>query len=335
MTKTVQFNFNNEADILELRMDEETGVVTIPEQEGLEFESMEKFAEYYAMARNVSADRLKNWVLTSDGDVYTFSLRAATAGVSARDIREELIEAIEASSEGIHPLDVISFRQEVENAYDIVDALANASNQELARSVYTALDAESLLTEEEYDEYEPVEALLDKTFESIGSYAVFAHTLNMDLSADKEAIMNRVRASDIEPYDFIDAFYERVNLDSERINASAQNLELLTAHLLQAPVGVADNEAVDKVRVTAQFARREKVNIRTVYVGARYVKDTAEFVDVATLSGDNVRTVNGSPVAYILGTEIDAEVEALLANADEEEADGAVEFEVEDDSQFE
>lgn len=328
MTKTVQFNFNNEADILELRMNEESGVVTIPSQEGLEFESMEKFAEYYAMARNVAADRLKNWVLTSDGDVYTFSLRAATAGVSAYDIREELAEAIEASSEGIHPLDVISFRQEVENAHDIVGALATASNQDLARPVYTVLDEAGLLTEEVYDEYQPVETLLDDTYESIGSYAVFAHTLNMNLASSKEDIINRIKASDIEPYDFIDMFYERVNLDSGRINATAQKIELLTAHLLQVPVGVTDSEAVDKVRVTAQFARREKVNIRTVYVGQRYVKDTAEFVAIDTLSGDNVRTIDGNPVVFVISSDIDAEVEASLVASDNED-DEEVEFEVE------
>lgn len=336
MTKTVHFNFNNEADILELRMNEETGEVTIPAQEDLVFESMEKFAEHYAMARNVSADRLKNWVLTNDGDVYTFSLRAATAGnISAFSIQEELNEAIQASSEGVHPLEVVSFRNEILNAHDVVEALASAPNRELAQAVYDHLEEAGALTEEEYDELDPAKEYMDEVFEKIGSYVVFAHTLNMDLSASKEDIINRVRASEIDAYDFIEMVRERVALDSERANASARKPELLTALLTQEPVGVADDSALSKIRVTAQFARRDKVNIRTVYVGARYVKDTAEFVAVDELSSENIRTVNGNPVAFIFDTAVDAEVEALLTATDEEDegADDEVAFEVVEDNE--
>ena len=331
MTKTVQFNFNNEADILELRMDEETGEVTIPSQDGLSFESMEKFAEYYAIARNVAADRLKNWVLTSDGSVYTFSLRAATAGVSAYDIRAELIDAINASAEGVHPLDVVSFRQEVENTNDIVDALANASNRELARDVYNVLDEAGLLTEEVYDEYDVVEEFMDEVNDKIGSYAIFAHTLNMNLASTKEAILDRIRASEIDPYDFIDQHNQRVALDSERANVSPYKPELLTALLLQEAVGVEGDDIVQKVRVAAQFARREKVNIRTIKVGRRYVKDTAEYVSVGSLTGESVRSVNGAPVIYTFDASVDQEVEAELASIDEEE----VAFEVENDFEVE
>lgn len=334
MTKVVQFNFNNEADILELRMNEETGEVTIPAQEDLVFESMDKFAEYYAMARNVSADRLKNWVLTNDGNVYTYSLRAATAGVSAYDIREELENAIQVASDdmNLHPLEVVSFRNEIMNAHDVVDALASVSNRELSRAVYDHLEEAGALTEEEYDELTPVKEYMDEVFEKIGSYAVFAHTLNMDLNASKDDIVARVRASEIEAYDFINMVNERVSLDSQRANASPYKPELLSALLLQAPVGVEDEAAVRKIRVTAQFARRDKVNIRTVYVGARYVKDTAEFVSVDDLSSENVRTIDGNPVVFSFDTAIDAEVEAeLTAAAEEAEQNGEVEFEVEED----
>ena len=78
---TKQFNFNHEEHVTHFELDNETGRVSF-EVQGItqEFASAQELAEFYATARGVTPDKLKNWTLIEDGDYYAFVLRAATAG---------------------------------------------------------------------------------------------------------------------------------------------------------------------------------------------------------------------------------------------------------------
>jgi len=78
-----RFNFNNEQDTTPIAVDEVTKAVTF---NGVEFTSVQEFAEFYALARDVKPENLKNWVLVENGDTYSFVLRAATAGHDASEI---------------------------------------------------------------------------------------------------------------------------------------------------------------------------------------------------------------------------------------------------------
>ena len=78
-----RFNFNNEQDTTPIAVDEVTKAVTF---NGVEFASVQEFAEFYALARDVKPENLKNWVLVENGDTYSFVLRAATAGHDASEI---------------------------------------------------------------------------------------------------------------------------------------------------------------------------------------------------------------------------------------------------------
>ena len=83
------FNFNNEADLTPVDVDTETGRVSLDiGDRHSEFDSLQEFAEFYAVARNVKPENLKNWVLTEDGDQFAFVLRAGTAGLTADEISE-------------------------------------------------------------------------------------------------------------------------------------------------------------------------------------------------------------------------------------------------------
>lgn len=77
------FNFANEAAILEIDVNDETGVVTFEiDGDVAEYESVQAFAEFFATAgRNVTPENLKNWVLVENGEYISFVLRAATAGL--------------------------------------------------------------------------------------------------------------------------------------------------------------------------------------------------------------------------------------------------------------
>ena len=84
---TKYFNFNNESNLTEVDVHDETGVVTFTlGEQSVEFATIGEFAEYYATARNVLPDNLKNWVLTEDGDQIAFVLRAGTAGMNADEV---------------------------------------------------------------------------------------------------------------------------------------------------------------------------------------------------------------------------------------------------------
>lgn len=74
---TKYFNFRHEENLVELNVNDETGRVEV---RGVEFDSVEEFAEQYALARDVRPDQFKNWALTQNSDTYIYDLRAATAG---------------------------------------------------------------------------------------------------------------------------------------------------------------------------------------------------------------------------------------------------------------
>lgn len=87
---TKYFNFRHEENLVELNVNDETGRVEV---RGVEFDSVEEFAEQYALARDVRPDQFKNWALTQNGDTYIYDLRAATAGNNLAAIATALREA--------------------------------------------------------------------------------------------------------------------------------------------------------------------------------------------------------------------------------------------------
>lgn len=97
--KTVLFNFNNEAGIVTLHLNEETGAVTIEDANGhtFEFPSVQAFAESFARTRDVLPENFKNWVLLFDEETNTYSFvqRASTGGDGYDDEDEEDVDASE------------------------------------------------------------------------------------------------------------------------------------------------------------------------------------------------------------------------------------------------
>lgn len=99
--KTVLFNFNNEAGIVTLHVNEETGAVTIEDASGhtFEFPSVQAFAESFARTRDVLPENFKNWVLLFDEETNTYSFvqRASTGGDGYYDDEEGEDDEDEAS----------------------------------------------------------------------------------------------------------------------------------------------------------------------------------------------------------------------------------------------
>lgn len=86
------FNFNHEEYVLPIDVNEETGAVTMTiDNQTMAFDSVQALAEAYAVARNVTPENLKNWVLVEDDNTYAFILRAATAG-NDEDEEEDMFD---------------------------------------------------------------------------------------------------------------------------------------------------------------------------------------------------------------------------------------------------
>ena len=83
------FNFNNEEYVLSIDEHEDGSVTFEVNGNEVQYASIQALAESYALARNVAADNLKNWVLVEDGAYYSFVLRAATAGADFFSIFNE------------------------------------------------------------------------------------------------------------------------------------------------------------------------------------------------------------------------------------------------------
>ena len=123
---TKYFNFRHEENLVELNVNDETGRVEV---RGVEFDSVEEFAEQYALARDVRPDQFKNWALTQNGDTYIYDLRAATAGVDLAAIATALRAA------GFTPEEVVNALAAQQAAEASVVTPAPAPESERARVV--------------------------------------------------------------------------------------------------------------------------------------------------------------------------------------------------------
>lgn len=320
--ETLRFNFNNEADILEINRDEE-GHITIPSVEGAPvFNSIEEFAEYYAIARNVSTDNLKNWELIKDGDVISYVLRAGTAGVAAYDIEDTLEEVYrELPAHDVHPLDIMRLRRDLDNSDDVAEALAATRVPETARKAYDLLAAKGAFDENIVDEQNEtwpedtrseLEIDLDRTMERVGSLALYAQIVNLPITATKDEILNALENGVIRyTSESLAIIYDEIIRMAKAGGHGIHNERDAILIASQAPVGTVDNEVKARLTLSATIARREGINIETVIVGQHNIKASATYVLLVELADMDVYTVDGRPVIYRFDDTIDAEFDPV------------------------
>ena len=132
MSVTKYFNFNNEQALTQVDQHED-GTVTFAIGDAHEsFESLQEFAEFYALARNVLPENLKNWVLIEDGNQFAFVLRASTGAVTDEEI-ETITRALFAVGRTPSEVGVI-----------LAEILENAAGRE---------EVEGVTEDEDYQEF--------------------------------------------------------------------------------------------------------------------------------------------------------------------------------------
>lgn len=317
--KTVYFNFNNEVDVIELNMNEETGAITVPGQEGLEFDSIDAFAGQYAQARDVHPNNLKNWSLTANGDTYVFALRAATGGISSEDINFTIDKVLGDLSDDYHVLEIRAMREYLHGQADVIGALTNYEDRELSMAVYDALEAEDAfdVEEEEIDERSDIEILLDEALETVGSLVLYAKALNLPVDSDKSVIIEEADLLDLTSYELD----YRMSGVATTLQASTgvYNFTILSAFVTQKPEGVVDEDVGDQLDAITTFAGRDTINIKVIRVGKQFVKETNKRVSMSNLEGKDIRLVEGAPAIFEFSDDVDTEVKDEMRARREEE----------------
>lgn len=326
------FNFNNEAGMLTLDVDPDTGRAVVLGDSGVmaEYDSVQQLAEMYAQARDVQVDNLKHWTLLENGDVYSFVLRAGTAGVAATEISDLLTQVFDELRQGgtVHPLDIRRVKNELNGALDVENTLAGSAVPGLARTVYDKLDEwGAFVVEEPEQEPEDTRSDMEKYLVVIAerdhSLAFFAQLVNADVPAlDSEtgiAELASALETGIIQYtkDMVQNLYETaINNALTGINVDGRWDAVLLASG-EAP-NLSAERVVEKLAAAARLAGRDSINMAKYVFGRRHIRKSMLMVPICELQGYNLSLKENEPVWVEFSKTVDEELEAERDAAEQE-----------------
>lgn len=330
--RVCQFNFNNEVDTFEIHI-EDDGSVAVPGENGetlATYDNVEQLAEIYAQARDVKPENLKNWVLLENGNVFSFVLRAGTAGVNVGEVEEQLEAAFASLGDRYHPLNVARAKEQImqDGALDLTEVLVHCTETDIARDIYDAMSgvingapAEETPVEEE-DNRSDLEKYLDTIAEIPGAMNFIAMLAGIGAGSDKDEILEALNGNiALSNVNTLKAAYDNA-VDSVINNGiGVQNTADALTVITQIPVGTKDDAMKQRMVATTHMAGRDKVNISVDIVGRNHIRHTAEMVDLTEL--DNVDLLVRDNVPYIVRFDelVDEELEAERNAAAEAEDD--------------
>lgn len=345
--KVCQFNFNNEVNTFEIHVEDDGRVIVPGENDQIlaEYDNVQQLAEIYAQARDVKPENLKNWTLLENGNVYSFVLRAGTAGVNVSDVEERLEDVFASLGSRHHALSIARAKEQImsDGAVDLVEALVHCSETEVARDVYDAMSAEIAGTDVpataeeapavEEDTRTDLERYIDSMEEVPGAIAFLAMMAGLTVDAEKAAIVaafqNNVAMRNVST---LKAAYENaindVISDGIGVNTVADALTVIT----QIAAGRKDDALKNKLTYTMRMAGRKSINIAVDIVGQNHIRHTAELVSVDELEGADLLVRGNVPYIVRFSDTVDQELEAErnAAAASEEDERTAVQDELDD-----
>lgn len=319
--KICQFNFNNEVDSFEIHVDEETGVVTIPGDDGplAEYDSVQQLAENYALARDVKPENLKNWTLLENGNVYSFVLRAGTAGVDVSEVEEQLEQVFTSLAGKYHPLNIARAKEQVmsDGTVDLTDALVHCTETDIARDVYDAMNAAingtevAPVAEEEVDERTELQKYVDEMEQVPGAIGFLATLAGLPADTSKEDVQTALAASYVlSNVSSLRALYNNAINDARNegigVNTDADALTVIT----QTVAATKDDAVKTRMAQAARMAGRDKVNLSVDIVGQTHIKHTAEMVSLTDLAGMDLYVRGSVPFVVRFDAAIDEQLEA-------------------------
>lgn len=313
------FNFNNEVDTFAIEVYEDGHVVT-PGENGpiAEYTSVEQMAEMYAQARDVKPENLKNWTLLKNGNVYSYVLRAGTAGVDVSDVEEQL-EQVFADLEGsYHALSIARAKEQImaDGTKDLTEVLVHCTETEIAKAVYDAMqkifenagEAEEDLPAE--DTRSELEKYIDNMEETPGALRLLAFVAGVP-AANKAELLEALQSnSALSNANTLDTIYNNTVNDAISNGIGVDNAADAITVITQVPVGEKDGEVKGRLVTAAKMARRDKVNVSVDIVGQNHIRHTAELVALNDLEGLDVFVRSNVPYVVRFSDTVDAELEA-------------------------
>lgn len=347
--KRCQFNFNNEVDAFEILVDEETGRVEVRgegEQLLAEYDSVQQMAEIYAQARDVKPENLKNWVLLQNGNVYSFVLRAGTAGVNVADVEEQLEAAIDGLAGKYHALSIARAKEQIlaDGTVDLTEALVHCTEMEIARDIYDVMFPTEGTTEEttevapvepeEVDTRSDLEKYVDDMENVPGAIGFLATLVGLGVGATKEEVLAQLTASYVlSNVSSLRALYNNAINDAITEGIGVVTVEDALTVITQTPAGRKDDTMKARILQATRMAGRDQMNVSVDIVGEKHIRHTAELVSLADLEGLDLYVRYNVPFVVRFSDTIDAEIEAErnnVAAAEEEDNEGYEEDTYED-----
>lgn len=347
--KRCQFNFNNEVDAFEILVDEETGRVEVRgegEQLLAEYDSVQQMAEIYAQARDVKPENLKNWVLLQNGNVYSFVLRAGTAGVNVADVEEQLEAAIDGLAGKYHALSIARAKEQIlaDGTVDLTEVLVHCTETEIARDIYDVMFPTEGTTEEttevapvepeEVDTRSDLEKYVDDMENVPGAIGFFATLVGLGVGATKEEVLAQLTASYVlSNVSSLRALYNNAINDAITEGIGVVTAEDALTVITQTPAAVKDDTVKTRIIQATRLAGRERMNVSVDIVGSKHIRHTAEMVSLTELEGVDLYVRNNVPFIIRFSDTIDAEIEAEMeAGHEGVAADGVGNEDYEEDS---
>lgn len=336
--RNLRFNFNNEVDSFEIvEMDDKTIHVPIPDGDDVVYDSLQQFAEFYAQARDVKPEFLKNWVLVENGNVVSFVLRAGTAGISAADAQDSLNQVLrEFREEGtFHPLDVERVRQSLVGADDVMATLAASDRPQLAQALYDRLDelgvfAEPEPEEEEVDPRSDMERYLDVVLERDHTLSGIAAALNVSPDMEKAQILEYLESRHLTDPNWLRNLYEEL-----LSNAMADGIHVdnrFDAILVVTQFAAYDASAGNRYKNSARMAGRDFLNVSKYTVGQRHIRKEGMILSLGDLNAVLFCMIGDQPTVVAFDPNVDAQLEEEEARRAEEEGyDEDEDYDYEDD----
>lgn len=332
----LRFNFNNEVDSFEI-IQEDDGMIRVPMPGGDEitYDSLQQFAEFYAQARDVKPEHLKNWTLVENGDVVSFILRAGVAGVTAEEAGESLDQVFRELREdgNYHPLEIERVKQALNESEDIMHTLAMSDRPELAQAIYDRLDQMGVFTEPEPEpEPEPdtrsdMERYLDTVLENDKTLAFFGVLLNLGPDVEKDVILAALEESTI-PYAVrsLKELYENAIYDAMENGIHVEDrFDAILVISQSIPVANDNNDAAKLINST-RMAGRNFLNVVKYVVGHKHIRKDATILSLDDLEGTQLVMKGNVPITVEYDPAVDEELER-----EREEAEAARQEEEDDD----
>ena len=292
------FNFNNEQAITPIDVDTVTGEVTFElDGESTTFESVQEFAEFYADARNVKPENLKNWALVEDGDTYSFILRAGSAGVDERDmanvartLRESGMSPVEVARAMADLQAEAREQQEVRQQEsirervieDAMENLAGTNDEKLLMLAYDVRDSAALNEaveddaslfedhlEADYDEYDEYDEYVE--YDDYDEYDVFRDNIYSKINEQKEALKEEYLGA---PLAIVLAILFAEEIDESyregAVDKFVKAKRAASAAGRKVPVTIMNVEDAETIVITRTFHNKEEVDLDE---GVLYVYD--------------------------------------------------------------